>query len=115
MLTATLEDILSKTGVFLALGDHELYIVRDGKTVLYVGQTICGIEHRLWTHIHGGYGSEPSRLGRLVLANMPASQAWQVEALTMDECLPLAQMIYPELKCLDLSTTENILIQYYRP
>lgn len=73
-------------------GAHCIYVVRDGDTVFYVGQS-ASIIQRLWGHmgneIHGGwasFGHRASDLGRLIRANLPQSRDWIIDLLTLKEC-----------------------------
>jgi len=54
--------------------DHRLYVVRDGATVFYVGQSARPIE-RIQAHLGLGFFglAGPSTLGRWIEANLPDS------------------------------------------
>jgi len=84
---------------------HRLYVVRDGATVFYVGQSRDPVERLLGHMGHGAwvfYGK--SSLGRMVEVNMPASQSWQVELLTITEC-----------GACDVADAEQALIDLHTP
>jgi hypothetical protein len=53
-----------------------LYIIRDGETVLYAGQTIIAVHKRINQHT-----KQASPLGQYFRDNIPASYGWLVEVL----------------------------------
>jgi hypothetical protein len=55
----------------------DLYLIRDGGTVFYVGQSHSAF-HRVWRHILNGYKVR-SDVGRFILCNWPASMHFVVE------------------------------------
>lgn len=59
-----------------------IYIVRDGRLVLYVGKARRP-RHRLWAHVHSSFAGVPipSPLGLLIIANEPESLRWRVEII----------------------------------
>ncbi len=59
-----------------------IYIVRDGRLVLYVGKARKP-RFRLWEHVHSSFAGvpTPSPLGLLVMANEPESLRWRVEII----------------------------------
>jgi hypothetical protein len=72
---------------------HTIYLVRDGETVFYIGQSRRDTVTRFHEHLHG-----PSRLGELILANMPAADAWMIELYTLADCRPFVQQksLFPQ-------------------
>lgn len=86
MIKTTIGDLLDGNLDDLDTSHHQLYQIQDGDTVLYVGQTTWGVLFRLWTHLVGGFGGGPSRLGRIVRANLPAARNWQLVFYTLDDC-----------------------------
>jgi hypothetical protein len=56
-----------------------LYVVRDGPTVFYVGQTNCNAMSRLREHWGAGERPKWDLLGKLIKANLPDSLARAVE------------------------------------
>jgi len=58
----------------------DLYLVRDGPVVFYVGQSYVAFD-RVWSHFYDGFKAR-SLLGRLILCNWPASMHWTVELLS---------------------------------
>ncbi len=65
----------------------EIYVVRDGDVVFYVGQS-RQVETRLEAHVgRGEFGySGPSQLGHAILVNLPEARAWTIELWTVEEC-----------------------------
>jgi hypothetical protein len=110
VITITVGDVLNGKAR-KGLADHYIYVLRDGATVLYVGQTKRGIPNRILEHC--GEGSIPnlSDLGRLILENMPESHHWQVEMLTLEDC---GQPSTGPLNVL-LNGAEQETIRRYRP
>ncbi|MBN1440507.1 MAG: hypothetical protein JW929_13945 [Anaerolineales bacterium] len=58
----------------------DLYLIRDGSTVFYVGQSHLAFD-RVWTHIRGGYRVRSS-IGRFLLCNWPQSLNYEIEFLS---------------------------------
>ena len=98
---------------------YYLYAIVDGKTVFYIGQTTRGISERLHVHVYGGYGHGPSRFGRLVNANYPASFSWRVVAFTPREVLksrcPKPNRMFRVREGPARDWAEKALIAHYRP
>lgn len=86
-MTTTVGDVLSGKAKSAKVSPHcYIYVVRDGDTVFYVGQTKRGIINRILEHCGGGQIPDFSSLGRLILENAPESHHWQVEMLTLEDC-----------------------------
>ncbi len=91
MLTMTIEQATGdnppdETGYYL-------YLVRDGDTVFYVGQSVEPYE-RLSNHIglallYEGTGSDS--LGSMIGDNYPDSLAWIFELYTLQDCEPFIE------------------------
>lgn len=96
MITSTVGDLADGRLDDLDTRGHRLYLVRDGETVLYVGQSRDPID-RLFGHF--GYGTwgmrGPSRLGQLIMANLPEARAWVIDILTPADCEPIMQASRP--------------------
>jgi len=94
---------------------HRIYVVRDGDTVFYVGQTTRPPEDRLHEHRYGryNYGSPSSNLGEVIEHNEPDSHDWTVELYKPAECEQYAR-IQADGKT-SLSRAEGIIINEYEP
>ena len=88
---------------------HRLYIVRDGPTVFYVGQSVDPPE-RVRGHLGLGelaFGGR-DRLGYFIVDNLPEAQAWQVVLYTLEDCQAY-------LGAWDVDDAEQRLIDLARP
>lgn len=72
--------------------NFQVYVVRDGDTVLYVGITTQGIERRLEQHIESR-----SPLGHAIIDSAPASNEWALECVDPGRCLPAIQAAFPNV------------------
>ena len=79
-VTVTLKELLQIEYCPRAWRTLDLYLVRDGPVVFYVGQSYVAFD-RVWSHFYGGFKAR-SLLGRLILCNWPASMHWTVELLS---------------------------------
>ena len=79
-VTVTLKELLQIEHCPRAWRTLDLYLVRDGPVVFYVGQSYVAFD-RVWSHFYGGFKAR-SLLGRLILCNWPASMHWTVELLS---------------------------------
>jgi len=79
-VTLTLKELLQIERCPRAWRALDLYLVRDGPVVFYVGQSYVAFD-RVWSHFYGGFKAR-SLLGRLILCNWPASMHWTVELLS---------------------------------
>lgn len=88
---------------------HRLYLVRDGATVFYVGQSVDPVE-RVRGHL--GLGelafAGTDRLGYFIEDNLPGAQAWQVILYTLEDCQAY-------LGAWDVQEAEERLIELARP
>ena len=91
MISLTFEQF--QNGDYEDNANHELYIVKDNKSVLYVGISSRGIWNRwfgkLDPHIGRNYEGKAyhgTNLGRAILNNLPRSLAWTIELWTIDDC-----------------------------
>lgn len=86
--------------------EFDLYLIREGEIVIYVGQSDCAFQ-RVWQHIYGGPHGH-SIVGRLVLVNWPRSGQWTVELHRSDT---------PRFAPAHFSrdAAEQVLIETYRP
>lgn len=108
--SVTLKDALA--GTYSEPPPYSLYVVRDGETVFYVGQTTDAIETRLQRHAL-------SSLGQFITANAPESDGWQVELVDHRDCAPAVRAgLWPTLPDgarLDPDIAEIALIRVLRP
>ena len=84
----------------------DLYLIREGDVVFYVGQSACAFR-RVWQHILAGPHGH-SLVGRFVIVNWPRSAAWTVELLRSDS--PRFQETG-----FDRDLAEQLLIEAYTP
>ncbi len=106
MIETTIGDILSDKALVLKTEDHYIYVVRDGATVFYVGQSRCPLT-RLLGHMGQGEWVFPggvSSVGEMIRVNRPQSLDWQIELLTLADC-----------NAADVNTAEGALIHLYAP
>lgn len=102
MIKATVDDLLDGTLDEMGMESlgHNIYIVRDGDTVFYVGQSGDPID-RLLTHLGRGTRSwcaGPSSLGQLIVSNLPESGGWQIELMILGDCEPYINTVWPWMK-----------------
>lgn len=73
--------------------DHMLYLIGlpDTAQVLYAGQSHRPFQ-RLRYHVQNDYEHQ---IGQEIRRNAPASNAWQIVLLTVDECEPMVQRHLP--------------------
>lgn len=99
--------------------EYELYVVRDGDSVRYVGISSSGIGHRWfggqgWGHMFktvGGQWYGYSSIGREIVSRMPESMNWTIELWTFDDCTELfREKIKQEGYCI-----ERLTIKTYEP
>ena len=84
----------------------DLYVIRDGDLVFYVGQSYCAFD-RVWDHIKNGYKWR-SDVGRFILCNWPKSMNYEIELLSAssEEFAAVSH---------NLTRAEEMLIKMYRP
>src|SRR5512147_1844745 len=84
----------------------DLYVIRDGDLVFYVGQSYVAFS-RVWEHIKNGYKWR-SDVGRFILCNWPKSMNYEIELLSSGS---------PEFDLVehDLLRAEEMLIKMYKP
>lgn len=116
MITTTIKEALEGSLDSIS-GKHKIYIIRDQEWILYVGKSV-NIARRLVQHISpkGRIGAD--EIGDLVWENRPQSLNWQVDALTLEDCLSIVVQRYPRYNVDDLpdeDTTEVELIAHYHP
>ena len=58
---------------------HDLYLIHDGTTVFYVGQSGCAFT-RVWRHLQDGFKGR-SLVGKFVRVNWPRSHRFTVELM----------------------------------
>ncbi|MCA9926119.1 MAG: GIY-YIG nuclease family protein [Anaerolineales bacterium] len=93
---------------------HLIYLVRDSKLVLYIGQSKRDVRTRFQEHIQ-----KPSLLGKLIQANLPASHHWSVEFYTLADCRPFIpqKTLFPmqAWEHFDMDMAEKAMIQTFHP
>ncbi len=92
---------------------HRIYLFRDGKTVLYVGRSY-NVLSRVQEHlgIKARYKEEITTVGRLVHANIPNSNKWQVEFYTVWDC---EQSPFRHWNQADEDEAEQMMIRKFKP
>jgi hypothetical protein len=65
---------------------EELYLLRDGDEVIYIGITGRGIWQRWFDPFFGHTGARKSKVGELVNRMRPQSDEWMIELWTVDDC-----------------------------
>jgi hypothetical protein len=88
MITVTIGDILTgASDEREQAARYNVYVVYDGTTCFYVGQTRDWISGRIFSHLgQGAWGV--SWLGQWIKANAPDSLTWKVDMLTIEDCQP---------------------------
>jgi hypothetical protein len=101
-------------------GDHELYSLKKGKRVLYVGISECGIWNR-WFGQRGhlprnGWGEffPGSQAGRAVIENFPKSWKWTIEIWTLQDCAKFLE-IQAGNESVFLHHIERLMIERLQP
>jgi hypothetical protein len=84
----------------------DLYLVRDGEIIFYVGQSYRAFD-RVWEHIRNGYKAR-SDVGRFLLVNWPKSLKFEIELLS-------SRSVEFEEVGRDPAAAEELLIRRYRP
>lgn len=112
MKTTTIGQLLNKE-IDHALG-HLIYVIRDGSLIFYVGQSRRDVVERFWEHMQA-----PSRLGRLIESNKPASLRWQVDFYTLADCRQYVtqKSLFPRQtwEHFDMDMAEQAMIGHMRP
>jgi hypothetical protein len=110
MITLPLGELLNDSTI--DSGEACVYVVRDGKTVFYVGLSTRNVINRILDHCGlSAQAGLPDSLGRLIFDNAPDSGAWQVELLTLADC----SRLLGDPARLDEQTAEVGLIRLYSP
>ena len=98
-------------------GAYCIYVVHDGETVFYVGQSAGRIFSRLREHLPTGpkwRRRVRSPLARLIDANRPQSWNWQVTLMTLEDCARYVEL--PDSgPALTLDQAEVAMIHHHRP
>ena len=117
-------DILDQTVKRMATR-AEIYIVRAGRKVLYVGQS-ASVYDRLEAHLGLDWRADRSYLGRYVFEHLPHSRRWTVSLYSLRE---LEKIVVPWFRKqgadwytsaiyrarVDRTFVENALIDIYKP
>ena len=91
MLTLKLRDVLEDRTPD-AVSECNLYVVRDGEVIFYVGQSQREVADRVCQHCgmgrhgRGAAFNRKSVLGYLVEDNLPESLQWEVDFMTVQDC-----------------------------
>jgi len=97
----------------------QVYVIRDGATVLYVGQSTRDVCDRILEHCGllrpSRYYPFSDRLGAFILANAPNSRGWQVDLLTLTDCAPYVGQVFPAFKHYDTHDAETAAIMVLHP
>ena len=115
MIETTVDDLLDGNLDNLNPDMSKIYVVREGDTVFYVGQCRWDILDRLLSHFgkgNWGWAQGPSRLGELILENLPESRSWQIDFLELTD---VAEMFPKFVGEWTSNSAEQRLIQMYRP
>lgn len=92
-----------------------VYIIRDGKDVLYVGRSKDTV-NRLIEHIEKWTSSS---IGNIIHINAPQSLSWQIELMKPEECRDIVKGVYKRYanpdNIIDIETAEESMIMYYHP
>jgi len=114
MIKLTIDKLLKRTEPDCS--ECCVYVFRDMEAVFYVGSA-TRILSRVLTHLGRGpwsWGGQ-SAMARLLIANAPASRDWQVEFLTMADCVPYVKRYFPAVKQYSIALAEKAMIRHYRP
>ncbi len=89
MITLSLGDILNDR---VDLDSREelfqLYVIREGDTVFYVGMTTRTVLERIWEHCGLSAIGGCDEIGRFVMDHLPESGAWHVDLMEVQEVDP---------------------------
>ena len=103
------------------LAEYNIYVLRDKKFVLYVGQTQQHMLVRLEQHL-GMSWCAPSQIADLVDGNRSASLHWCFDLMTLDDCSLIALEQLGETlgssinaRGYEIALAERALIAKYRP
>ena len=124
MEQVSMGDILDQT-VKRKATTAEIYIVRAGRKVLYVGQS-ASVYDRLEAHLGLDWRADRSYLGRYVFEHLPHSRRWTVSLYSLRE---LEKIVVPWFRKqgadwytsaiyrarADRTSVENALIDIYKP
>jgi hypothetical protein len=125
MKQQTIKEALSHEAV-IQEADYRLYLIRDKKTVFYVGQA-KNTYNRFLSHMGLDGRSGKSHVGEFIIWNAPASGMWLFMQYTLEECREVVQQYrstLPELSRLFYENTgghygvdeaEEALIKLHRP
>jgi hypothetical protein len=88
--------------------DYRLYLIHDGETVFYVGQS-QNPYNRFLAHMGLAGRNAPSEVGTFIRENAPASGDWTFEQYTLEDCSQVIEA------CRNVDDAEEALIKLYRP
>ena len=101
---------------------YTIYIVENGKDVLYVGMTKRNIFDRWFGfsgHMEGENARYYSEIGKVIYYNMPESKLWTIKMLTTKEAFDLLGEKAPKINNIDsplaIEKVEHYLIKELHP
>jgi hypothetical protein len=101
-----LREFLVIEGCPEAWKSYDLYLLREGEVVFYVGRSQTAFT-RVWTHLYDGFKGR-SLVGRFVLLNWPRSLQFTVELMNSQD-IPFAALNH------SVEAAEAALIERYSP
>jgi hypothetical protein len=101
-------------------GNHELYILKQSRRVLYIGISERGVWNR-WFGFRGphigrnlwGEMFPNSPAGRAVIENFPKSWKWQFELWTVEDCVKF--LAIPHNDRFTIHHVERLMIEKLKP
>ena len=98
---------------------YEIYVIREGDTVFYVGKSKDCVIDRILGHLgEGTWGwSSGDELGDFIKFYEPGSHNWQVDLMTIKDCFPFIKKSHPDAKkarC-TVADAESAMISHYGP
>lgn len=101
-------------------GAHELYILRKGRRILYIGISERGVWNRWFGNLsahmlRNGWGEfyPSSQAGRAVIENFPKSWSWTLELWTIKDCTDFLSIPYHER--MTIHYVEPLMIRKLKP
>lgn len=117
MLQFTIAEALKLSEKSYDLGDHRLYLYRDGEVIFYAGKAENPFE-RMQSHMGLDWKCSPTPLGHLVQENAPDSSLWTLELYTVQDCAHFVEEAYRKfggVQRYDVSIAEECMISVLRP
>lgn len=103
--------------------NHQLYVVKAGNEVLYIGITNDLIWNRWFSQgsshmqIANGLLKGYSTVGRAIEDNLPESLGWTIAMYTLEDCIRILENDIKQgpWKNVDIRLVENLMIQKMSP